>query len=707
MKDRRLGMALVALCCLASFGRTFNGWEWLIPAAAGAAIASLATGALSRRLWPATAVATSTIAGAWFILLVVEPSATRFGFPTIGGIRRAIDSGMAAWSLSKEAIAPIDPLPGLLILLIGAVWLASSVSTGLGRSGWHTLALLPWLGLFTYASAVGIPEGRMTSVVLFASAMVTYLFLSGTNKQEDPRPAVRTGAIAIAAAVVFTPLVPGYGSPPIVSMSPSVSAQGTRLAPFEFISAQLRDDEVNVMFTVRSDRATYWRLAALDSYDGRTWAKGLDLAKRIPLTRTVDDDPGTIVVRQKVTIHDLRGQWVPMGFRPIAVNGIETLQDPLRDTVYTDALRGRTSYFAVSAVPNPSRTTLERVPAPLGAQTRRYLGLPAQIRPEIAQIAQSIAGELPTPYEKAVAIQEHLRSFRYTLEIPRLGHSDDDLVTLLTSKKEGYCENFAGAMAVMLRTLGIPSRVAIGFLPGAEKGGTFTVTNKDAHAWVEAWLGGAGWVAFEPTPRSEAVPASYATAASLDPGGPPDPETVHPAPAAPVTPPSPAPTDLPPVTEGTEEPIAVRAAIRTAAGLGSIALILLLMKQVWMRAPYLRARGNVAAKARAAHRELETRASDVFRAPRRDETETEFSQALRERFALDEDAVRAVILPSLEEAYSGRTSDDAHAADAVAAMKRLRSEIAHKAGPGGRLMMSIGPAPMIAGLTKVLSSRGR
>ena len=87
-----------------------------------------------------------------------------------------------------------------------------------------------------------------------------------------------------------------------------------------------------------------------------------------------------------------------------------------------------------------------------------------------------------------------------TTSIRRRPSALPPLVDFLVRTKLGYCQHFAGAMALMLRYLGIPARVAVGFTSGSWKDGVWTVTDHDAHAWVEAWFAGYGWLAFDPTP---------------------------------------------------------------------------------------------------------------------------------------------------------------------------------------------------------------
>jgi hypothetical protein len=115
-----------------------------------------------------------------------------------------------------------------------------------------------------------------------------------------------------------------------------------------------------------------------------------------------------------------------------------------------------------------------------------------------------------------LALQRHLRSFTYDEQAPA-GHEINDLLFFLEQSKRGYCEQFAAAMAVMVRALGYASRVAVGFLPGnVGEDGRFIVTTDQAHAWPEVYFKGFGWLAFEPTPtRFNPVAGDYTSPAAV------------------------------------------------------------------------------------------------------------------------------------------------------------------------------------------------
>jgi len=133
-----------------------------------------------------------------------------------------------------------------------------------------------------------------------------------------------------------------------------------------------------------------------------------------------------------------------------------------------------------------------------------YLQLPTNLDPRIPELARKISANAKNPYDQSLAIEQYLRSkFTYTLNITG-AEQRDPLAHFLFDTRAGFCEYFATAMAVMLRTLGIPSREVNGFLPGEynDLGGDYIVRASDAHSWVEAYFPGSGWVTFDPTPPS-------------------------------------------------------------------------------------------------------------------------------------------------------------------------------------------------------------
>lgn len=155
---------------------------------------------------------------------------------------------------------------------------------------------------------------------------------------------------------------------------------------------------------------------------------------------------------------------------------------------------------------------LDRTRTSGSAVATRYSDLPESLPAEVHRIAEEVTAEAETPFRKARALQSWFRSeFTYSLEQVRSVGNDELLAFLAEDGREGYCEQFAGAMAVMARSLGIPSRVVVGLLSPEPVGpDAWEFSAHDLHAWPELYFPGSGWVRFEPTPAARtSSPPSY------------------------------------------------------------------------------------------------------------------------------------------------------------------------------------------------------
>lgn len=162
-------------------------------------------------------------------------------------------------------------------------------------------------------------------------------------------------------------------------------------------------------------------------------------------------------------------------------------------------------YEGISLLPvaRPSEARLAGTNYPDGVR-QTYLQLPSNLDPRIPELARAVSANAKNPYDQSLVIEQYFHSkFTYTLDITGPPQRDP-LAHFLFDSKAGYCEYFATAMAVMLRTLDIPSREVNGFLPGEynDLAGDYIVRASDAHSWVEAYFPGSGWVTFDPTPPS-------------------------------------------------------------------------------------------------------------------------------------------------------------------------------------------------------------
>lgn len=158
-------------------------------------------------------------------------------------------------------------------------------------------------------------------------------------------------------------------------------------------------------------------------------------------------------------------------------------------------------YEADSELIEPDAGELRLAPNTVPADMERYLKLPPMDL-RILKLAEEITSSAPSNYEKALSLERYLRThFGYTLDLPR-AMPRDPLANFLFERKQGHCEYFASSMAVMLRSLRIPSRIITGFRGGEfnDLTGQYVVRASNAHSWVEAYFSGYGWVSFDPTP---------------------------------------------------------------------------------------------------------------------------------------------------------------------------------------------------------------
>ncbi len=268
-------------------------------------------------------------------------------------------------------------------------------------------------------------------------------------------------------------------------------------------------------------RSLYWRATTLDVYGAGRWLEAPEpitdpLADRLLPPRGHDPSNWLFTTVEVVGLRDVR---LPAPGTPVHVGapGVVYRSGGVR----TAGLERGQRYGVSSYAPAPTPRQLARAGTSYPAAAGRYLAVDRSgAYRTLYRRALAVAGKAGSPYGAALALESWFRAaggFRYD-EHPPAAHGPA-LVDFVTRTKAGYCQHFAGAMTLMLRTLGVPARVAVGFTSGTYDSGTraWTVSDHDAHAWVEAWFPGWGWVPFDPTPGRGELDGSYTSAsASFD-----------------------------------------------------------------------------------------------------------------------------------------------------------------------------------------------
>jgi transglutaminase-like putative cysteine protease len=550
----------LAVVSAAAFGRVFEGVRPTLQLSVAAAVAVLLAAALDRQHVLIATVASAAGLSVTIGLLVFH-STTRFGLPTATTFRSAFHAWEAIGEIARTQVAPTPPFAPLFLAALTAVWAASFSAHSLAsRARSPFLALLPPAGLLAFTSIILEEGGRPLYVLVFLGSAIAVLFGDGLRRvgQWGPvtawqgRRRLRFGttaslrgarwvaALTLAIAVFLPGILPGYKATGLVEVHGNPSTVHVAIDPIVQIRPNLLLSNPIPLFTVRATNAAYWRFLTLDTFTGKLWtASNLDATGGSQvisggLQPNVQIDPAKgRLLSQHFAFLRLSQRWLPAASEPIAYDGFAPARyDPKASALVVPGGASTGFTYDVNSLEMvPTNKDLQTITSLNGPGSRQYTALPKAIRhlAEITAIARRITRGARTPYAQAIAIQNYLRNprnFTYKEDVPA-GHGSDDILNFLTKTKAGYCEQFAGTMAVLLRSLGLPARVAVGFTPGTvqrRQGKTtvFRVTTQQAHAWVEVLFPNYGWLAFEPTPtrfNTVAAPYAFPLPASSGPGG--------------------------------------------------------------------------------------------------------------------------------------------------------------------------------------------
>jgi transglutaminase-like putative cysteine protease len=297
-----------------------------------------------------------------------------------------------------------------------------------------------------------------------------------------------------------------------------------------------QSDAVVMHVEIEGDRGGFgdlkWRGVTLSRFDGRTWSNSetntveaygfgrydgefrstgtgrYDLRRAQTAARNLPDNPDDLGAGRhllyKVVMEPIGTNVLFLAPVPTSLQGrmAEIGMDDNGAVFNLDRNRMTESYTATSLASTATIERLRRNGAVAPDILINYLVPPKHVDPRVAELAEKISAGATNSYDKAAAIEQYLRTrYSYSLQMATTP-PPDPLGYFLFERKEGHCEYFASAMAVMLRTLGIPSRIVNGFHGGEynDLTGSYIIRARDAHSWVEAYIPGYAWVSFDPTP---------------------------------------------------------------------------------------------------------------------------------------------------------------------------------------------------------------
>lgn len=472
---------------------------------------------------------------------------------TVDGLRHDISAGL---DVAQNFAAPTPKSAGLTLLLLFGIGVVA-VLVDFFAAGVRRVPLtgLPLLILYT-VPVTALPDG--VPIYGFLPGAVAYISLLLADERDrlghwgrlvsrTPHDTVqptmdtsglvsngrRIAVIAVTSAVVLPLFIPAFSSAWFdngrgVGNGPG---NGTNLSfsdPMVSLAQSLqRPVKEDVLVVSGPTPPEYLRLVVLDQPGPDNWsASALDLDNTLSLSRMLpapegvgDDVQGSVTELNIAPTNEFPtdSSWLPVPYalRNVSIDG-DWAYVPRDQTVSATSLTSADSLQDYSVSYSQLAFTEEQLRAagPPPAEIEQEFGqVPDDVPAVVQNLALSATAGAQDAYEQAVLLQTFFRDseqFSYDIDAS-YGYGYESMAEFL-QKRRGFCQQFAATMAMMARTLDIPSRVVVGFLkPDRQEGdNTYVITSHDVHAWPELYFEGLGWVRFEPTPRSGASPPDYA-----------------------------------------------------------------------------------------------------------------------------------------------------------------------------------------------------
>ena len=502
--------------------------------------ATVGTGMLLRRLlrrqrpWLrdlGTFVVQVVVAIAVVTQLAAGDSAFLGLFPTSTTLSAFEALGAAAGEQIVFGTAPLDSSPGLAAVM-GAGFAAVAILLDhlvAYRSAVIATLLTGTIGAIPMIVTLG--DANVAWFVMLGVLVLVLFRFTARRHPLSPRRsatsiAVAVGAAALAATVVIAPALP-------VAANLAGTGVGVTVDASLRLGDDLRQPNPVEVLTVaaKGDVAPYLRLTTLSRFDGRVWQPDRgDVQSQGDGFGEPDWGADIATEEQTTSIRILRmsSSWLPVPYPATSVQGVtgswrvavdnRTLVSRSADAAGNDYTVGSTR-----VIPTLEQIRALDAAAPVVDAEEEPVELPGII----ASLADEVTADADTDYDRLVALQSWFRSeFVYSLETPVEEGFDGtgaEAVAQFLDERSGYCVHFAGAFALMAESLGMQTRIVVGYLPGAltdEKRGeesVFSVSSDQLHSWPEVLFPGVGWIPFEPT-ASLGVPTEF-RAGAVEGGG--------------------------------------------------------------------------------------------------------------------------------------------------------------------------------------------
>ena len=417
-----------------------------------------------------------------------------------------------AWEQILGTAPPAPSTPELAFLVCLTVGVSAIIVDFLiAEAQAPALVALPLLCLYSVPASIAT---ELLPWPAFVAPAALYALLLAVTGLEGRRRGARAGlgvaasglaivAIASVAALLVSDAMTAVGTEGRLPRSGSGSGE-IGLSPFTSLRGNLeRSDPVDMLQISGLPQAAYLRTAALQTWTPGTGFSPSALHADIPEIQgqLAPVAPGAELTRVTIDSVQFADKYLPLYGGAVAVSGLGPgwQYDRTLGMAFREDSENPGTYSVVTSFDLPTADELRADTVTPGGALTETGTLPQRV----VTLAREITADADTAFDKSDALLNYFldttNGFTYSLVVPP-GNTGDALTDFLDNK-QGYCEQYASAMAVMLRSIGIPARVAVGFTQGTSSGdGTYTINSHDAHAWVEVLFDEHGWVQFDPTP---------------------------------------------------------------------------------------------------------------------------------------------------------------------------------------------------------------